>query len=169
MTTYQDHFAMMARYTMWANTRLYDACATLSDAARKQDRQVYFTSIHQTLNHILVGDRIWASRFYGTPWTDYRLDAELYADFNALRAAQMAETEKLLNWLESYDDPDFGGTFAYQTAAGGQYETRLILGLTHAFNHGTHHRGQVHAMITQAGGEGPDLDLIFYNRDNLSV
>lgn len=95
MTTQQEHFAMMARHSLWANTKLYDACAALSETARQQDRQVYFTSIHQTLNHILIGDRIWASRFYGTPWTDYALDMELYADFDALRAAQMDEATRL--------------------------------------------------------------------------
>ena len=54
-----SHFATLAAYNRWANTRLYDACAGLSDAARKLDRRGFFGSIHNTLNHILVGDRAW--------------------------------------------------------------------------------------------------------------
>ena len=49
---------MLARYNTLANRRLYEACASLSDAERKEDRPDFFGSIHGTLNHIMVGDRI---------------------------------------------------------------------------------------------------------------
>jgi uncharacterized damage-inducible protein DinB len=31
--------------------------------------------------------------------------------------------------------------------------------VTHMFNHQTHHRGQVHSMLTQAGGRPSDTDF----------
>ena len=53
-----QNFQMLARYNTLANRRLYEACASLSDAERKEDRPAFFGSIHGTLNHIMVGDRI---------------------------------------------------------------------------------------------------------------
>lgn len=48
-----EHVRAMARYNVWMNERLYDACSRLSDADRKRDLGAYFKSIHGTLNHIL--------------------------------------------------------------------------------------------------------------------
>lgn len=163
--TFKDHFITMARYNLWANALVYDACAPIDDAQRRTDMGAYFKSIHGTLNHILIGDRIWFSRFRGTPWTDYNLHGELYADFEDLRAAHKAEGEALLAWLQQVEDAALAGAFSYTTAAGGSYTTPYGLGLTHAFNHATHHRGQVHVLIGQAGHPTPDLDLIFYLRE----
>src|SRR6476646_1780652 len=67
-----DHLRLLARYNRVANERLYEKCAELSDAAYRAPRRGSFGSIHALLNHILLGDRIWMSRFRGegqtTPW-----------------------------------------------------------------------------------------------------
>ena len=71
----------MARYNRWMNERLYEHCGTLSDRDRKDDRGAFFKSIHGTLNHILLGDRLWLSRFLGRDFQIESLSQELYADF----------------------------------------------------------------------------------------
>jgi len=58
----------MARYNSWMNTRLYDCCAAIPDAERKRDVGAFFKSIHGTLNHLLLGDRVWMGRFTGKPF-----------------------------------------------------------------------------------------------------
>ncbi len=40
----------------------------------------------------------------------------------------------------------------------------LAPALSHWFNHETHHRGQVHALLTGLSGRAPQLDLAFYQR-----
>ena len=89
------HFQMMARYNWLANERLYECCARLSDAERKKNRRAFFKSIHGTLNHIMVGDRNWMTRFEGGVASSARLDIILYDDFNELRAARVREDERI--------------------------------------------------------------------------
>ena len=60
-----SHFRMLGRYNRLANERLYRACAKLGNSERTKDQGAFFGSIHGTLNHILVGDRIWMTRFEG--------------------------------------------------------------------------------------------------------
>src|SRR5439155_565732 len=74
----------MARYNGWMNERLYECCARLSDAERKKDAGAFFKSIHGTLNHLLLGDRVWMGRFLGRPFAVTSLAQELYADFARL-------------------------------------------------------------------------------------
>lgn len=80
-----DHPATMARYNRWMNERLYECCAQLSDAQRKEDVGAFFKSIHSTLNHLLLADRVWLGRFRGEPFPARALNQELYADFDTLR------------------------------------------------------------------------------------
>src|SRR5262245_18030700 len=77
-----------ARYNALANTRLYDACAALDDATRKRDVGAFFGSLHGTLNHLLLGDRIWMARFNGEAHPSTSLDAILFEAFDALRQAR---------------------------------------------------------------------------------
>jgi uncharacterized damage-inducible protein DinB len=71
----------MANYNRSMNERLYECCAGLSEEARKRNAGAFFKSIHGTLNHLLVGDRVWLGRFTGRLFTPRSLDQELYSDF----------------------------------------------------------------------------------------
>ncbi len=79
-------FPMLAAYNAWANRRLYDAAAALPDADYRADRGAFFKSVHGTLNHLLVADRIWMRRFTGEGEHPNRLDAILFEDVSELRA-----------------------------------------------------------------------------------
>ena len=158
------HFRTLAAYNRWSNVRLYDACTGLSDAARKQDRGAYFGSIHNTLNHILVGDRAWLDRVEGIDTGPVTLDAVLFDNFDALRQARAAEDDRIDRVLMGLDETRMAGDLSYRNVAGESHRTPLRLVLTHLFNHQTHHRGQVHGMLSQAGASPPELDLIYYVR-----
>ncbi len=46
----KDHYTTFAGYNAWANRRLYDAAAALSDAEYRADKGAFFKSMHGTLN-----------------------------------------------------------------------------------------------------------------------
>jgi len=153
------HFQMMARYNRLANQRLYDCCAGLSDAERKKNRQAFFKSIHGTLNHIMVGDRNWMTRFEGGTAPSTGLDAILYDDFDELRAARGREDERIERFTSGLSEEFLDGEIAYMNNEGRSYRDPIRMLLAHLFNHQTHHRGHVHAMLSQAGVVTPVLDL----------
>ena len=152
----------MARYNRWMNRRLYDVCGRLSDEARKQDMGAFFRSIHGTLNHLLLTDRLWMGRFTGEGYTIQSLDQELYADFETLRAEREYEDNRILEWVASLDHETIEGDLVYTSAV--SPEPRRLpfrLALTHFFNHQTHHRGQLTTLITQQGIDPGVTDLIW--------
>jgi uncharacterized damage-inducible protein DinB len=159
------YFDLLARYNTWANERLYDACAKLGDGERKAKRRAFFGSIHATLNHILVGDRLWTSRLAGGSLV-LALDKILHEDFGRLRTARGAQDQLLIELVAGISATELVAPIAYANSKGQSFATprRLVLG--HLFNHQTHHRGQVHDMLSQTDVEPPELDLIFYVRLN---
>jgi uncharacterized damage-inducible protein DinB len=159
------HYRMFSHYNAWANHRLYAAAAQLSVEQYRADRGAFFKSIHGTLNHLLATDRIWMRRFTGEGDAPARLDAILFETLGELRAAREAQDLRIVNFVESLDDARIAGTIKYRRLSSPeQYETQLAPALAHWFNHQTHHRGQVHAMLTGLVGEAPELDLLIFQR-----
>ena len=153
------HFRTMARYNRLANERLYAACAELSEAELKRLRPAFFTSIHGTLNHILVGDRIWLARFEGKDVPSTGLDAILYEDFSELRAARVAGDARIEGFVAGLAPEFLGGSVGYVNNEGRRFDDPVDLLLTHLFNHQTHHRGQVTDLLMQTNIAPPVLDL----------
>lgn len=163
-----EHFRMFAGYNAWANRRLYDAAAALSDGDYRAVRGAFFGSLHRTLNHILVGDRIWMQRFTGDGPTYTDLEAVPCDDLPTLHAAREAEDARIAAWVEGLDAATLAGTFTYRTIVKPAGITQpLAPALAHFFNHQTHHRGQAHCLLTQTGGRdaAPSLDLIRFQRE----
>ncbi len=128
-------------------------------------RPAFFGSLHGTLNHILVADRMWIARLTEAPTPPGRLDEALYPDLAALRAARVAEDAGLIDLADGYGAADLAATFAYTNYQGAHFTNTRAEVLTHMFNHQTHHRGQTHGLLSHAGAESPELDFIFYLRE----
>ena len=162
----KSHFAMMAGYNAWANRLVYAAAAGLPDAEYRADRGAFFKSVHGTLNHLLVADRIWMRRFTREGEAPKRLDAILFEDFGELRAAREQEDRRIVAYVDKLSDADIAGSLRYRSIVNpADVEQPLAPALVHFFNHQTHHRGQVHCVLTGLGRAAPSLDLILFQRE----
>jgi len=161
-----QHFAMFARYNAWANSRVYGAAAELNDSEYRADRGAFFGSVHGTLNHLLVTDRIWMHRFTGQGPTYRALNAIPYDAFEALRTAREREDERIIAFVDALDEATLASHFSYTRASTAESIVQLLApALSHLFNHQTHHRGQIHTLLTGLGREAPSLDLAFFQRE----
>jgi len=158
----------MARYNRWQNENLYGTADTLSDAERRRERGAFFGSIHQTLSHLLWGDRMWMSRFTDVPKPPGGIpeSVSLYSDWDGLKTERKSFDQMTLNCADSVDPAWLNADQTFYSVASKSEWThpRWVL-VTHMFNHQTHHRGQVHSMLTQAGGKPSDTDLTFMPPD----
>lgn len=154
----------MARYNSWQNGSLYHAASGLTDAARKAGRGAFFGSIHGTLCHLLWGDEIWMHRFAGTemPNAGIQGSPDMVEEWEALVLRRKAFDQTILEWAGGVDPAWLTGDMTWFSGAMGREVTRPIgLLVAHMFNHQTHHRGQVHAMLTAAGAKPEATDLPF--------
>jgi uncharacterized damage-inducible protein DinB len=161
-----DSYRALARYNRWMNEKLYAVASTLSDEERKRDRGAFFKSIHATLNHLLVGDRIWLGRFEGVvlegdalgPGGIRSLDQELYADYDELRRERATTDAALESWVAQITAERLAAPFRF-IRRGVPSEVPLWWLATHLFNHQTHHRGQITTLLLQAGRDPGVTDL----------
>ena len=157
-----SHFAMLARYNVWATHRLLHAIEPLSDEDYRRDVGLFFQSIHGTLNHLLVGEHlIWYPRF--ARGVSPRLDLAMEAEPDRQRLAQALRGGSA-NWkplIESWPEERFAGQLAYTSTKGQAVSLPFAATLAHVFNHGTHHRGQITAALTALGQPAPVIDLVY--------
>jgi uncharacterized damage-inducible protein DinB len=154
-----SHFQMLATYNRIANERIYEACAALHDEDYRKARAGSFGSIAALLNHILLGDRIWMARFEGGGTTTPPLDTTLFDDFASLRTARREEDVRIESFFQQLQPADFLRTMSYVNNKGRQYEEAAPVAFAHFFNHQTHHRGQVHVMLSETAVQPLSLDL----------
>jgi uncharacterized damage-inducible protein DinB len=161
----KPYLDQLAVYNRWANRRLYADAATLPDDARKRPFGLFFSSVHGTLNHLLVADYIWMRRFTGEGPQPERLNQILHEDFDELRAARERADERVLDFVTRLEASDYDRVLEYRNSTGKIFRQKLAPALTHLFNHQTHHRGQVHAGLTILGIKEPaSLDLLVLQR-----
>ena len=152
----------MAQYNRWMNERLYALCEPLTDRERKRDVGAFFKSIHGTLNHLLLGDKIWLGRFTGESFTVKSLAQELHADFARLRADRSATDARIIEWAGSLTADDLTGELSYVGIVDPRlHRYPLWFAVTHFFNHQTHHRGQLTTLLSQIGVDPGITDLIW--------
>jgi uncharacterized damage-inducible protein DinB len=154
----------MAAYNAEMNRRVYAAAARLTDVERRAERGAFWDSIHGTLAHLLWADRVWMARFgVGAPPEGGLRESPGYGgSFAAMAAERVAEDARIEAWARLLEADDLRGDLIWWSGAVGREMVKAkALLVMHLFNQQTHHRGQVHAMLTAAGERVGDTDLPF--------
>lgn len=157
----QNHFKTLARYHVWATDKLLDEVARMSDVHYRQDCGLFFNSVHGTLNHMLVGEQHWYSRFAEGISLKLALNAEIESDRFTLATALRAAVNRWGEWTATMDVKRFDGNLDYTSSSGGRVIVPFSSALGHVFNHGTHHRGQISAALSGMNYAAPEMDLIY--------
>lgn len=162
-----NDYELRARFNQWVNGRLFGVVADLTDSEYRRDLGAFFRSIHRTLNHLLLIDHMWFSRFTGDSTEAIETASDiLHDDFDALRRARKEFDEHIIRVVDSLDDEALDRRYEFTMKASGN--TMSMVGrhmLLTVFNHQTHHRGQVTAMLTQLERTIPGLDMPGFIRE----
>lgn len=155
-----EYCQMMAKYNAWQNQSLYGAADGLDQDARELERGAFFGSIRGTLSHLLWGDRIWMSRFDGSETSGGAIGDSTGLSWSELLAERPKMDARIAAWSWSVLPDDLVGAVSWYSRASNRDLTQpYALCIAHFFNHQTHHRGQVHGMLTAAGARPDDTDL----------
>jgi uncharacterized damage-inducible protein DinB len=152
----------LARYNRWQNQSLYGCADRLSDEERRRERGAFFGSIQRTLCHLLWADRTWLSRFgHGAPPdAPFSESTTFKADWPEVKGERAELDASIIAWADGLDPAWPAGEVSYHSPSlGRSFGGPRWVYVTHFFNHQTHHRGQVHCLLTQAGQKPDDTDL----------
>lgn len=144
------------RYSGWASKRLLDAALKMEPEAAAKDMGSSHKGVLDTLNHIHMADRAWLYRVLGDTMEQPK---------EALEIEWPKIQERWKQWAEALKDEEMTRAIGYKDMKGNFHVSPIWQIVLHLVNHATLHRGQVMAMMRQAGVAPPSTDLIFYYRE----
>jgi uncharacterized damage-inducible protein DinB len=141
-----------------ANTRLHRACAALRPGEFEAVRVSFFPSIKSTLNHILTVDWFYVDALEGGTLGFKAFDIEEPFDtLDALSVEQNKVDRRIVILCENLNPEALVRVIDLHRGNRIQRERAEDV-LSHLFQHQTHHRGQVHAMLSGSSVTPPQLD-----------
>ncbi len=155
-------FLTFAFYHHYAYDELLKHVKTIPDDDYKANKGLFFQSIHGTLNHLLLVDKLWYGRIIKKPIIIKSLADELFSDRNLLANELLQQASTWIKFIKDLEEDNMQNPCVYLDTHGNQQKKPLIGSLLHVFNHGTHHRGQITAVIIQLGLTSPVLDLTYF-------
>ncbi len=158
-------FRKLAQMNRLANARLHRALAALPPGDYAAARPAFFGSIRGAVNHILLVDRFYINALEGLSLNRAALDeARDCPDLATLTRWQAAEDERLLAHVQGLTPPMLAARVAVDRGSRTQHDRRDDL-LSHLFQHQTHHRGQVHGLLSMTPVAPPQLDEFIVGDD----
>lgn len=157
-----EYCKTMARYNVWQNGSQSAVLAQISPAELKKNRKAFFGSIMATCNHLLWADQIWMSRIDGgmAPTGGIEDSVDLHDDVQLMLGDRMRTDARITRWAEKLTHVQLVGPLVWTNSQGKSKTMSKAICIAHFFNHQTHHRGQIHAMLTAAGKSVGPTDLL---------
>ena len=152
------------RYVSWATRLILDAAKALSAEEFERDRGSSHGGIKATMVHIFQAEWLWFTRVSGEPAVR-KEDVPAPSTLDELDREWMNVLERWQKWVAQLTPKQVGTQIRYKTMAGQDFSTPIWQIILHLVNHDTLHRGQVMAMMRQAGVKPPATDLIFFYRE----
>jgi uncharacterized damage-inducible protein DinB len=160
----QSEILMLYQYNAWANARILNATAQVSEEQFLAPATFPHGGLRGTLVHTLSAEWTWRNRWEGYS-PNKSLPAEDFSSFQSLYQRWQAEEKALMTFAENTDQALLESTIHYTTTSGKSYENVLWHLMAHLVNHGTQHRSEAAAMLTDFGKSPGDIDLILFLRE----
>lgn len=162
-----EDIRLLYDYDSWANRRMLEACGALDHEQFLRKLGSSFSSVRDTLAHILGGEWLWLERWHERMPTQLP-SPEDYPDLASLRGRWAEVQRDLDEFVASLKAEDLDRVYTVRTTSGGIFTHPLRQMLQHLANHSTYHRGQVTTLLRQLGAKPVGTDLITFYRERAS-
>jgi uncharacterized damage-inducible protein DinB len=149
------------QYNQWANGLILRAAAQVTHGQFLAKASYPHGGLRGTLLHILFAEWIWRKRWEGNS-PIYRLNEEDFPTFESLRTRWLEEDKLLMSFVDGLTDERLNGRVRYTSTRGEPYERILWQAMAHVVNHGTQHRAEAAALLTDLGHSPGDVDMVYF-------
>ncbi len=149
------------KYNQWANAKILNAAANVSQEQYLAPATFPHGGLQGTLVHTLSAEWIWRKRWEGTSPTA-TIKPEEFPTFDSLRARWAEEEKELMAFVYSLADETLDNYFDYSSTKGTPFRRILWQAMAHVVNHGTQHRAEAAALLTDFGHSPGDVDMIYF-------
>jgi uncharacterized damage-inducible protein DinB len=149
------------KYNQWANAKILNAAASVTQEQYLASAAFPHGGLRGTLVHTLSAEWIWRKRWEGESPASL-LKPEEFPTFESLRRRWAEEEKQLMDFVDRLTDERLNTTFNYTNTSGKPFTRILWQAMAHVVNHGTQHRTEAAAMLSELGHSPGDIDFIYF-------
>lgn len=157
----KQEIALFYKYNLWANAKILIAASNVTSDQFLTPASFPHGGLRGTLVHTLWAEWIWRHRWEGTSPV-VRLKPDDFPTFESLQLRWANEEKLLLSFVDKVTDEKLNSYFFYKATDGSPYERVLWQTMLHLVNHGTQHRSEAAAILTDLGHSPGDIDFIYF-------
>ena len=156
---------VLYQYNQWTNAKILNAASNVTQEGYLAPASFPHGGLRGTLVHALFAEWIWRKRWEGTS-PSKRLKPEDFPTFESLRTRWAEEENALMSFVNGLTDEKLESKFSYTTTDGKPHQRILWQAMAHVVNHGTQHRTEAAAILTDLGHSPGDIDMIYFLIEN---
>jgi uncharacterized damage-inducible protein DinB len=161
----KQEIQLLYHYNAWANARILDAAEGLTNTQFTAPSSFPHGGVRGTLVHAMSAESVLRSRWEGISPTE-RYQEEDFSNLASLRARWKDDETRLMTFIDNLTDNQLNAPLEYKDNQGVLIkEGSLWTMMLHLVNHGTQHRSEAAAMLTDFGRSPGNLDLIIFLRE----
>ena len=151
-------------YNFWADKQILAASEKVTKEQFLAPANFPFGGLRGTLVHILDAEYGWRAFFQSNDWSAPELKPEDFPTLDSIRERWKKEEHEFRTYLATLKDDDLNMHRIYETQPGNHRDRILWHCLLHVVNHGTQHRSEAAALLTDYSSSPGELDFtIFLN------
>ncbi len=160
----KQYIALLYDYTYWARDRLLRGAEGVTQEQFEAPAPFPHGGLRGTLVHLVSSEWVWLSRWQGVSPTGQLRQAD-FPTLDSIRARWAEEEAKMRAFIDSLSDAGLDRVVHYSNTKGQEFSHPLWQIMMHLANHGTQHRSEAAAILTEIGRSPGDLDMIVYLRE----
>ena len=156
-----NNIRLLYDYNRWAGRRTLTVAGTLASDDFLRPMGNSFSSVRDTLVHILGAEWIWLERWQGRS-PKALLTPAAFPTVQSLKLRWETVERDQMQFIEALTPPCLGQELTYMNQKGQRCSYPLWQQLVHVVNHSSYHRGQVTTLLRQLGAEAVSTDFLVY-------
>lgn len=152
-------FRELYRFNYWARDRQLAACASLSDEEFTRPMGNSFSSVRDTLAHLVLVEWIWLERWNDRAPKVWPSQAE-FTGLAPVTARWKTVESAMWEFLGRVTEPDLKRQLTYVNFQGQTFTYALWRMMLHLLTHQCYHRGQVTTLLRQLGKPAAMVDYL---------
>lgn len=164
----KEYLLNLLNYNSWANDEFFKVIIRLSSEEINKQRKSFMNSIRNSLNHLLVIDKVWLTNMKKEKHTFDNLQTILYENMEQLWKEKKKEEQLIKNYVENLSDKEFEEIVECELIGGNKVLISRSMIITHLVMHGGYHRGIIAEMFGQIPLPPIAQDITTWENQNLN-
>ena len=160
----KNYLLSLLDFSVWANEEFFKTIRKLQPEEINKERESFMVSIRNSVNHLIVIDKIWMSHMKRENHKLKHLQTSLYQNLDDIWTAKDKMNKKIRDYVSNLSNDELEEIIHYELISGNRGSLPRYMIITHLAMHSAYHRGVIGDMFGQIPVQPAGQDIPVWKR-----